>query len=239
MCWMKINAIDLYQKYMNGSHMWWIIKKKIQLKKPPKPTVYLSLDYCKSAFKFYVKDYHLFNDIHDFVSFCMDSKFKSLHLQTVARKAPINWTSTVFPFCFNKDSKACLNAISWPWVPNVRRNWGCIHMKFPTITSYKIAHEVIVRNFSWINASSASWCKIDPRGLYGVKKGAGIDITRRSILHYSDVIMSAMASQITGASIDYSTICSGTDHRKHQSPASLACVRRIHQWPVNSPHKGQ
>ena len=30
---------------------------------------------------------------------------------------------------------------------------------------------------------------------------------------------------------------SGADQRKHQSPASLAFVRRIHRGPVNSPHK--
>ena len=31
---------------------------------------------------------------------------------------------------------------------------------------------------------------------------------------------------------------SGADQRKHQSPASLAFVRGIHQWAVNSPHNG-
>ena len=30
----------------------------------------------------------------------------------------------------------------------------------------------------------------------------------------------------------------GSDQRKHQSSASLAFVRGIHRWPVNSPHKG-
>ena len=30
---------------------------------------------------------------------------------------------------------------------------------------------------------------------------------------------------------------SGKDQRKHQSAASLAFVRGIHRWPVNSPHK--
>ena len=30
----------------------------------------------------------------------------------------------------------------------------------------------------------------------------------------------------------------GADQRKHQSSESLAFVRRIHRWPVNSPHKG-
>ena len=50
--------------------------------------------------------------------------------------------------------------------------------------------------------------------------------------------MSAMASQINGLSIGYSVVCSGADQRKHQSSASLAFVRGIHRWPVNSPHKG-
>ena len=31
---------------------------------------------------------------------------------------------------------------------------------------------------------------------------------------------------------------SGTDERKHQRSASLAFVRGIQRWPVNSPHKG-
>ena len=40
--------------------------------------------------------------------------------------------------------------------------------------------------------------------------------------HYSDIIMSAMASQITSISIVCLTVCSGTDQRKHQTSASLA-----------------
>ena len=54
------------------------------------------------------------------------------------------------------------------------------------------------------------------------------------ISHYTDVIMSAMASQITGVSIVYPTVCPGADQRKHQNSASLAFVRGI----VNSPQKG-
>ena len=56
--------------------------------------------------------------------------------------------------------------------------------------------------------------------------------------HYNNVIMSAVASQFTRVSIDYSAVCSGADQRKHQSSASLAFVRGIHWWPVNSPHIG-
>ena len=58
------------------------------------------------------------------------------------------------------------------------------------------------------------------------------------VLHYNDVIMSAMVSQITSLAILYSSMYSSADQRKHQSSASLAFVRGIHRWPVNSPHKG-
>ena len=56
--------------------------------------------------------------------------------------------------------------------------------------------------------------------------------------HCSDVIMSAMASQITSLMFVYSTVYSGADQRKHQNSASLAFLMGIHRWPVNSPHKG-
>ena len=63
--------------------------------------------------------------------------------------------------------------------------------------------------------------------------------TRQSVpFHYNDAIMGAMASQITNLGIVYSTVYSGTDQRKYQSFAPLACVRGIHRWPVNSLHNG-
>ena len=43
-----------------------------------------------------------------------------------------------------------------------------------------------------------------------------------------------MVSQITGVSRVCSTVCSGADERKHQSSASLAFVRGIHRWLINS-----
>ena len=58
-------------------------------------------------------------------------------------------------------------------------------------------------------------------------------------IHYTDVTMSPMSSQITSLGIVYSTVYSSADQRKHQSSASLAFVWRIHQRPVNSPTKGQ
>ena len=64
-----------------------------------------------------------------------------------------------------------------------------------------------------------------------------ITISPRRLRHYTDVTMSPMASQITSLGIVYSTVYSSADQRKHKSSASLAFVRRIHRWPVNSPHK--
>ena len=57
-------------------------------------------------------------------------------------------------------------------------------------------------------------------------------------LHHGDIMMSAMASQITSLTIAYLTVYSDANQRKHQSSASLAFVRGIHRWPVNFPHKG-
>ena len=62
--------------------------------------------------------------------------------------------------------------------------------------------------------------------------------TVRSGEHYTGVIMSAIASQITSLTIVYSAVYSGADQRTYQSSASLAFVWGIHWWLVNSPHKG-
>ena len=72
-------------------------------------------------------------------------------------------------------------------------------------------------------------------------QGLSFKIKRHHIFscgfHYGDVIMGAIASQITSLTIVYSTVYSDADQRKHQSSASLAFVRGIHRGPVNSPHK--
>ena len=63
------------------------------------------------------------------------------------------------------------------------------------------------------------------------------DAWNRSIImketHCNDVIMSAMASQITSFTIVYSAVYSGTDQRKHQSSALLVL------WEGNSPLTGE
>ena len=55
--------------------------------------------------------------------------------------------------------------------------------------------------------------------------------------HYNDIIMGAIASQITSLTIVYSSVYSDADQRKHQSSVSLAFMRGIHRGLVNSPHK--
>ena len=57
-------------------------------------------------------------------------------------------------------------------------------------------------------------------------------------MHYTDIIISAMASQITGVLIVCSSVSSGGDQRIHQRSASLAFLRGIHRWLVDSLHKG-
>ena len=64
------------------------------------------------------------------------------------------------------------------------------------------------------------------------------DNSQWRLKHFSDVIMSAMASQITGVWIVCRIVCSGSDQRKHQSSASLVFAMGIHRWPLDSPHKG-
>ena len=63
-------------------------------------------------------------------------------------------------------------------------------------------------------------------------------VKRLFSLHQSYAIGSAMASQITGVSIVYPTVCSGKDHqRKHQSSMSLTFVMEFTRLPVISSHK--
>ena len=50
-----------------------------------------------------------------------------------------------------------------------------------------------------------------------------------TLVHYDDVIMTMLASQITSLTVVYLTIYSDADQRKHQSSASLAFVWGIHR----------
>ena len=56
-----------------------------------------------------------------------------------------------------------------------------------------------------------------------------LSLQKKSLDHYTDVIMTTMESQITSLTVVYSTVYSDTDQRKHQSSASLAFVKGIHR----------
>ena len=93
---------------------------------------------------------------------------------------------------------------------------------------------------------SNTWFKYEPQFILNIttfkqKVFFALDyITNvaKSLLHYSDVIMSTMSSQITSFTIVYSTVYSGADERKHQNTVPLAFVRGTHRSPVYSPNKG-
>ena len=58
-----------------------------------------------------------------------------------------------------------------------------------------------------------------------------------NLCQYSEVIKGVVVSQITSPTNVYSTVYSAADQTKQQSSASLAFLRGIHRWPMNSPHK--
>ena len=57
-----------------------------------------------------------------------------------------------------------------------------------------------------------------------------------NLLHYSDIIMSAMVSKAISHSMVCSTVCSGAGHWKHQNSASLSYVRGIYRWHKRAYH---
>ena len=58
------------------------------------------------------------------------------------------------------------------------------------------------------------------------------------VSHYSDVLMRAMAHQITCVSIVCSTVCSGADQRKTSKHRVIGLCEGNHWSPVDSTHKG-
>ena len=117
----------------------------------------------------------------------------------------------------------------WYW-PNLSMNNPVPHVPCVIYSNYMGVYIWGVDNMSY----SATYPV-----LYGIQSVIRGQLSSCSVLeHYSDVIMGAIASQITSLTIVYSTIYSGADQRKGQSSASLAFVRGIHRRPVNSAHKG-
>ena len=90
--------------------------------------------------------------------------------------------------------------------------------------------------YVWIIYRDDSHCSQLNKFIIIIYLTVGVRKMRINVLHmivagpisqYSDVIMSSMASQITGVSVVYSAFCLGADQRKYQSSASLVFVRGI------------
>ena len=72
---------------------------------------------------------------------------------------------------------------------------------------------VFIGVFIWSKHRASPWSRLPATWAY----------------HYTDVIMTTMASQITSLMVAYSTVYSDADQRKHQSSASLAFMWGIHR----------
>ena len=109
------------------------------------------------------------------------------------------------------------------------------------ITFWVFSQSNLNSMYSILNRGNTHWRQVlemATRYMYTNYDLEQVSSIHMNLRHYSDVTMSAMASQITGVSIVCSTTCLGTDQRKHQSSASLAFWRKSHLWPVDSPREG-
>ena len=70
-----------------------------------------------------------------------------------------------------------------------------------------------------------------------VKEWNSIHVALFNKNHYTYVIMSLMASQITSLAIVYSPVCSGTDKKKKKKLRVTGLCEGNSPGPVNSPHK--
>ena len=146
-----------------------------------------------------------------------------------------------------------------------------------TIRDWQALVMVIYRrkSISWISDSPGYWRRYASLGFslhlmynlhharfsftmqWGVLHNLAVWVACLFVIYYSDVIMRAKTSQITGVSIVNSTVCIGADQRKRQNSSSLVFVRgtmtggfpsqrdihwplwcEFHRWPVNSAQKG-
>ena len=121
------------------------------------------------------------------------------------------------------------------------------------ITSFLIAQGFIDRKqalkipLTYISHKNQWWYIEYPNGVlsYIIDKSF-TSLMAKGLVTYSSICSKTWSDhsvkqksiyQITSLTVVYSTVYSGADQRKHQRSTSLAFVRGIHRWPVNSPHK--
>ena len=85
-----------------------------------------------------------------------------------------------------------------------------------------IVGDVVLNRMLWINRISGDSC-------FHLEFSGMLHWHWYDLVHYYDVIVGALASQITSLTSVCSTVYSGSDQRKYQRSAPLAFVRGIHR----------
>ena len=102
--------------------------------------------------------------------------------------------------------------------------------QFSAQNMFKLLMKCWVRDTFWFRSIRQRTLKMNRNLAYDKNIYLQLALENHAhLLHYTDVIMTTMASQITSLTVVYSTVYSDADQRKHQSPASLAFVRGIHR----------
>ena len=125
--------------------------------------------------------------------------------------------------------------MSPPFVSSFRLQWSDMGhgvLRHRQLDCLFNTFELNIKNKLKLRISGPQWAK--SAGDWWIYQSEHVALAQ---IHYGDVIMGAIASQITSILIVYSTVYSDADQRNHQSSASLAFVRGIHWGPMNSPQK--
>ena len=142
--------------------------------------------------------------------------------------------NTVFPHKFWRPFLDCMPQLFF----RPQYVWFPVHLKGHLIP---LCYETLVVNWqNWLfTLFHQSRSVLSPNPIRGIilnyelkfQKNIPGKWTTKGVIcrHYNDVIMSAIASQITSLTVVYSIVYSDADQRKHQSSASLAFVWGIHR----------
>ena len=115
----------------------------------------------------------------------------------------------------------------------------CIHLNFNWLCTGTKEEEILISRRYSKNKNVLLYCSYISESSWETLCRTWITISGKlpvgpqaipwTIIHYDDVIMTTIASQITSRTSVYSTVYSDPDQRKHQSSASLAFVWGIHR----------
>ena len=155
---------------------------------------------------------------------------RSISLLSTTKKIPEMWNHALWSLVYlflkirlvtKKTSKLHIAGPLWMWIHLWRAIGFFVNSKFRYFMAITLCRCFTSQRANDAESVSVSWRH------HEICSQLAIITIIIVISHYSDVIMSAMASQTTSLTIVYSTVYSGSDQRKHQSSASLAFVRGI------------